>query len=495
VYVCTCVRGAKRLFYLWVREGMEREDDKGVPGIWELLTSAVGELPHDTRISTSGFGLICQHCFASPANMSRCGRCRTVQFCNEACQRAAWPRHKKTCCREFAASRAAWTVPSGAVDRWVAAVLRRILRQNPDIYGTLADAYCGGASATVPNVQTALGRGFFDWNSSVVKELDIKMRPIESARQREQGRSGWCGRWRTHVAVLSASDGTLLPHAKFHPCALLLAFLCARGVEHLPNEPFKSKEQLAQVLHFLNRPPRGATCDEVLHLFTIPGDYGPVPVEPCASEHADAQVEEGACWKGAMGLVHLFSTGADAQEGQVLGVPTVGNAAFVVDFSQYTMLAPAPAPAPAPVSVKGPAPAPASGTGPAPGLGPALGPGPGPAPGLGPASVQGPGPRPAGAPVPAGPVPVVQTPASAEEDQEEHGPGHGPGHGYSDCTVKVLLGLVHAVCRGPHGRYVDATVSRATADGRPVNMARQYLSLLPVAAFHMRITPPLGPGT
>lgn len=97
--------------------------------------------------------------------------------------------------------------------------------------------------------------------------------------------------------------------------------------------------------------------------------------------------------------------------------------------------------------------------------------------------------------MPAGPVPVVQTPASAEEDQEEHGPGHGPGHGYSDCTVKVLLGLVHAVCRGPHGRYVDATVSRATADGRPVNMARQYLSLLPVAAFHMRITPPLGPGT
>ena len=38
----------------------------------------------------------CAHCGRAAATR-RCGRCRTALFCDAACQRAAWPDHKRRC--------------------------------------------------------------------------------------------------------------------------------------------------------------------------------------------------------------------------------------------------------------------------------------------------------------------------------------------------------------------------------------------------------------
>jgi hypothetical protein len=49
----------------------------------------------------------CNHCDTHAAAFkifSRCGRCRVVKYCSSACQKAAWPEHKKFCHTPIAAS-------------------------------------------------------------------------------------------------------------------------------------------------------------------------------------------------------------------------------------------------------------------------------------------------------------------------------------------------------------------------------------------------------
>lgn len=60
----------------------------------------------------------CGHCGAVDAP-NRCGRCKQVYFCGEACQRAAWPSHKSVCAPPGAAGGAA-AAPSTAATPVVA---------------------------------------------------------------------------------------------------------------------------------------------------------------------------------------------------------------------------------------------------------------------------------------------------------------------------------------------------------------------------------------
>lgn len=41
---------------------------------------------------------VCWHCLDfAKKNLLRCSRCGTAHYCDAACQRADWPRHKRTC--------------------------------------------------------------------------------------------------------------------------------------------------------------------------------------------------------------------------------------------------------------------------------------------------------------------------------------------------------------------------------------------------------------
>jgi hypothetical protein len=39
----------------------------------------------------------CHYCCDAPGKLSRCSRCRIVQYCSRDCQDADWPRHKLFC--------------------------------------------------------------------------------------------------------------------------------------------------------------------------------------------------------------------------------------------------------------------------------------------------------------------------------------------------------------------------------------------------------------
>ena len=39
----------------------------------------------------------CAACSASRTKLMKCSRCNRVKYCDDACQRAHWPIHKKTC--------------------------------------------------------------------------------------------------------------------------------------------------------------------------------------------------------------------------------------------------------------------------------------------------------------------------------------------------------------------------------------------------------------
>lgn len=39
----------------------------------------------------------CSHCMKTSANLKRCGKCRSVLYCNVECQRLHWPQHRSVC--------------------------------------------------------------------------------------------------------------------------------------------------------------------------------------------------------------------------------------------------------------------------------------------------------------------------------------------------------------------------------------------------------------
>jgi hypothetical protein len=68
-------------------------------------------------------GFACSHCSCvsgrgtAPTKMLLCGACKAVAFCSSACQKAAWPRHKRICASEkeaLAAAAAVATTTCGA---------------------------------------------------------------------------------------------------------------------------------------------------------------------------------------------------------------------------------------------------------------------------------------------------------------------------------------------------------------------------------------------
>ncbi|XP_024152173.1 histone-lysine N-methyltransferase SMYD3 [Oryzias melastigma] len=40
---------------------------------------------------------VCHHCFTRCETLLRCSQCKTARYCNAACQKQAWPGHKKEC--------------------------------------------------------------------------------------------------------------------------------------------------------------------------------------------------------------------------------------------------------------------------------------------------------------------------------------------------------------------------------------------------------------
>jgi hypothetical protein len=40
---------------------------------------------------------VCASCGQARASFKKCGRCKMVKYCSEACQRAHWPSHKPLC--------------------------------------------------------------------------------------------------------------------------------------------------------------------------------------------------------------------------------------------------------------------------------------------------------------------------------------------------------------------------------------------------------------
>ena len=46
----------------------------------------------------------CNNCGKISANLLSCSRCKTVNYCDRDCQRAAWPMHKASCQGDSAAA-------------------------------------------------------------------------------------------------------------------------------------------------------------------------------------------------------------------------------------------------------------------------------------------------------------------------------------------------------------------------------------------------------
>jgi hypothetical protein len=64
---------------------------------FQMLVGNDSQLANDVRhVMRSA----CLHCGATSIDMSYCGGCLLVRFCNTDCQRAAWPRHRASCKQE-----------------------------------------------------------------------------------------------------------------------------------------------------------------------------------------------------------------------------------------------------------------------------------------------------------------------------------------------------------------------------------------------------------
>eukprot|EP00983_Pelagomonas_calceolata_P076646 1153508-Pelagomonas_calceolata.AAC.1 len=51
----------------------------------------------ETARATSSRARACAECGKTDGGLQRCGGCRVVRYCSAACQRKAWPAHKKEC--------------------------------------------------------------------------------------------------------------------------------------------------------------------------------------------------------------------------------------------------------------------------------------------------------------------------------------------------------------------------------------------------------------
>jgi hypothetical protein len=67
----------------------------------QLLTKAATASSVNSVVADPGTirapGERCERCGRTDVKMRLCGKCRAARYCSEACQRAAWKQHKKTC--------------------------------------------------------------------------------------------------------------------------------------------------------------------------------------------------------------------------------------------------------------------------------------------------------------------------------------------------------------------------------------------------------------
>ncbi|XP_054892310.1 histone-lysine N-methyltransferase SMYD3 [Poeciliopsis prolifica] len=60
----------------------------------QLVTSAE---PLASCVSGKRAREVCHHCFTRQETLLRCSQCKTARYCNAACQKQAWPGHKREC--------------------------------------------------------------------------------------------------------------------------------------------------------------------------------------------------------------------------------------------------------------------------------------------------------------------------------------------------------------------------------------------------------------
>ncbi|XP_062303545.1 histone-lysine N-methyltransferase SMYD3 [Osmerus eperlanus] len=60
----------------------------------ELICSAQ---PLASCVSNKSARKICHNCFSRCESLLRCSQCRSARYCHTACQRQAWPEHKREC--------------------------------------------------------------------------------------------------------------------------------------------------------------------------------------------------------------------------------------------------------------------------------------------------------------------------------------------------------------------------------------------------------------
>uniref|UniRef100_A0A8C9W9B6 [histone H3]-lysine(4) N-trimethyltransferase n=1 Tax=Scleropages formosus TaxID=113540 RepID=A0A8C9W9B6_SCLFO len=104
-------------------------------GLRALVPLKAGELvftaqPYAHTVSKSAMKTTCANCFSRKETLLRCSGCKTARYCNPACQRQAWPEHKRECkCLRSLLPRIPGTLHDSV--RLVARVIFRLLDPKP----------------------------------------------------------------------------------------------------------------------------------------------------------------------------------------------------------------------------------------------------------------------------------------------------------------------------------------------------------------------------
>jgi hypothetical protein len=67
-----------------------------------IMTAYKATLGQDEKKEASGsasVSAVCDNCGSDKPGLKACSRCEKVKYCNHACQKAAWKKHKKVCKR------------------------------------------------------------------------------------------------------------------------------------------------------------------------------------------------------------------------------------------------------------------------------------------------------------------------------------------------------------------------------------------------------------